>query len=139
MYWIHRLDDTARGYHDRRRSSVQRHMDNAPAPIPLPKGKRYPKLHRNTEEHYKTESPLYEYPTMDWPYSTQNYQGEGRRTSPGGTVTKISPEYTRTITDRDKNIQGFSYHPYLNPKDFLRAEEICSSKSTLRRRRRRRG
>ncbi|KAL9133355.1 MAG: hypothetical protein Q9175_005465 [Cornicularia normoerica] len=126
-YRIYRHDDSGSGYHDRRRSSVERHMNNAPAPIPPRKGKRYPKVHHNREEQYQTESTLYEYPTLDFPYSTQNYKGEGRSTSPGGTVTIVGPKYTRTITDRDKNIQGVSYHPYRDRRKFVRAEEIYTS------------
>lgn len=136
---IYRTDSTDSRYHERRRSSVKRHMKNAPAPTPGKKGKRYPKVYRNGEGHYKTKSTLYEYPTKDYPYSTQNYKGRGRLTSPGGTVTDVDPEYTRTITDRRKNIQGVSYHPHGNKKGFKRAEEIYPASSSSRLRRRCRG
>ena len=122
-YRIHRLDNSATAYHDRRRSSVERHLANAPAP-PGRGAKRYPKEHYHTERQYKTKSKLYEYPTKDYPYSNQNAKGIARRTSPGGTTTVVDPEYTRTITDSHKNIQGVSYHPYNNRKKHVRAQEI---------------
>ena len=83
MCRIHRLDD-APGCHDRCRSSVQRHMDNAPAPIPLKKGKRYPKVHKNQEKHYKTKATLYEYPTMDFPTRIKIIKVEAAEPAPAG-------------------------------------------------------
>ena len=92
------------------------------------KGKRYPKRHWNIEQHYDTESPLYEYPTKDYPWDQQNAKGKARIPSPGGRhYTEVDPEYTRTITDSRKNIRGVSYHPHLRPADFLRADEIYYS------------
>lgn len=136
-YRIHRLD-SSEGYHDRRRSSVERHINNAPAPIPLPKGKRYPKVHKNKEKHYKSNSTLYEYPTLDFPYATQNYKGTGRRISPGGSVTYVDQGYTRTITDSRKTVLGLSFHPLNSTSDFLRAQEIYPAKSKSKSRSKRR-
>lgn len=126
-YRINRTDDDPNGYHERRYSSVERHLRSAPPPVK--RGKRYPKEHGNTEQHYNTNVQLYEYPTMNYPYSEQNSKGKVRRQSPGGHVTNISPGYTRTIVDGNKTIHGVSYHPYGNLTDFERAHEIRPKKS----------
>lgn len=120
-YRIHRQENSSNGYHDRRRSSVERHMAKAPSPIPLPKGRRYPKKHHNREQHYNTQTSLYEYPTMDFPYSQQNAKGNGRIPQPDGNILTISPGYTRTIIDRNKNIHGVSYHPHGDMEGYVRS------------------
>ena len=129
-YGINRTEHDANGYHERRRSSVDLYLEAAP-PTGA-RGHRYPKRHRNTERHYDTEEELYEFPTMDYPYSEQNARGRVRRRSPGGTFTEFSPGYTRTITNANKDIQGLSYHPKDNPRRHVRAQEIYPRNSSRR-------
>ena len=62
---------------------------------------------------------------MDYPYSKQNAKGKAKDVSPGGTRTEISPRYPPTITDRQKNIHGVSYHPYGEELGSERSQEIC--------------
>ena len=64
---------------------------------------------------------------MDYPYHRQNAKGKVRDVSPGGTVSYVTPGYTRTITDRHKNIRGVSYHPHGDHSSFVRAEEVYRS------------
>lgn len=126
-YRINRTEHDPHSYHERRYSSVERHLRAAPPPIK--RGKRYPKEHENTEEQYNTNLQLYEYPTMKYPYSEQNAKGRVRRQSPGGHISHVSPGYTRTIVDGNKNIHGVSYHPVGIPSKFERAIEIRPKKS----------
>ncbi|KAL9637199.1 MAG: hypothetical protein Q9164_002343 [Protoblastenia rupestris] len=126
-YGINRTEHDPKGYHERRYSSVERHLKAAPPAVK--RGKRYPKEHLNKEGHYSTNTKLYEYPTMDYPYSEQNAKGQVRRQSPGGHVTYVSPGYTRTIVDANKQIHGVSYHPHGNFTSFERAHEIRPKKS----------
>ena len=127
-YRIPRQDDSPHGYHDRRRSSVQRHLDKAPAPIPRPNGSRYPKEYQNRSEEYPSGITYYEYPTMDYPWGQQNYKGKVKRKNKDNSITEISPMYTRTITDSKKIIQGVSYHPHGDTRRLVRAEEIHPSR-----------
>ena len=136
-YRVHRRSYSPPGYHDRRRSSVERHLERAPRPIPAKKGKQYPKVYKNSEKHYNTGSTLHEYPTLDFPWDTQNHQGQGRRTNPDDSITFVSPGYVRTITDSDKIIQGVSYHPSGDKQRYVRAEEIRRSRGRSSKRRRR--
>lgn len=130
-YGINRTEDDAHGYHERSRSSVERYVIAAP-PAAARGKKRYPKRHENTEEHYDPNIEYWEYPTMDYPYSEQNSKGKARRQSPGGSYTEISPGYTRTIVDSNKNIHGVSYHPHGDRSRFVRAQEIYPKQSSRR-------
>ena len=127
-YRINRLDHTGDGHHYRSRRSVEYHLSNAPHPSQAKKPKRYPHRYHNYDNHYAASGSLYEYPTMDFPYENQNAKGWGKRTRADGTVETVRPRYTRTITDRNKQIQGVSYHPFGDSSNLVRAEEVRSSR-----------
>jgi hypothetical protein len=65
---------------------------------------------------------LYEFPSHSFPYDKQN--SKGKILNPDGTKNEKIKGYTRTITDRNKVIQGVVYHPYKKKSEFVRAEEI---------------
>jgi hypothetical protein len=67
---------------------VERHLRAAPTPVERRKG--YPKRHQNTEKHYKTNERLWEYPTMNYPYSEQNSKGKVRRQGPGSAGNNVN-------------------------------------------------
>ena len=122
---LRRREDGGEGSHDRRRSSVERHLGAAPDPIPRGK-KRYPKSYRNTDDVcFAHEGPMYEYVTKE----------KARRTDPDGIRRSISPGYIRTITDDQKRMLGVVYHPEYNRKKLVRAEDIYGSSSSSSRRR----
>ncbi|MCJ1339567.1 hypothetical protein MMC09_004857 [Bachmanniomyces sp. S44760] len=122
-YAINRTEHDPFGYHERSRTSVEKHLNAAP-PAVARGPNRYPKKHRNKEQHYNTPDQLWEYPTMPYPYAQQNAKGKARKVSPSGRVYNVSPGYTRTIVDNNKKIHGVSYHPHNNPHDFVRAGQI---------------
>ena len=106
--------------------------------MPNPKmkknNKRYPKRYENRDELYDMETPLYEYPTKEYSWGHQNQRGKAKIPSPNGRhYTIVKPEYTRTITDGQKNIRGVNYHSVNKPSEFLRAEEIYPSRGRSRR------
>ena len=75
-YRIHRLDNSGSGYHDRCRSSVERHMNYTPAPTSGRRDNRYPKVHHKIKRHYNSGCTLYEYPTMNFPLLDSELQRE---------------------------------------------------------------
>jgi hypothetical protein len=100
-------------------------MDRSPAPTAESRkknNKRYPKRYNDTEQLFK-EPSLYEYPTKSWPYDQQNTKGKAFKTVNGQRV-QVNPEFTRTVTDRNKNVKGVIYHPSGNPSKFVRAKEV---------------
>src|SRR3569833_471672 len=108
--------DGGPGCHVRRYSSLQNHLAVAPAPIhptdPKYRKKKYPHVYENKEKLFPlATSTLYEYPSKSYPYHNQNAKGVART----NTGTAVDPEYIRTITNRDKQIQGVIYHPYVPP------------------------
>ena len=93
------------GEHYRRYPSVERHLAAAP-PIRLGRGgNRFPKHYRNVGRLFPSDQSLFEFPTMEYSYHLQNARGfiPG---CPGAT------KFTRTITNRDREIKGVIYHPY---------------------------
>jgi predicted ATPase len=58
---------------------------------------------------------------MEYPYNRQNARGRITGGHPG------AAKFTRTITNRDKEIKAVVYHPYREEgpdNRFLRAEEV---------------
>lgn len=102
-------------------------MADAPYPIDKSRAKnnrRYPKKFHNTEKLFPHGGSYYEYPTTDYPYSGQNAKGDAYRTDRQGSRVFIDPGYTRTIADRNKNIEGVAYHPQWSRREHVRAKEI---------------
>jgi hypothetical protein len=127
-------DELPGGPHYRRHSSIQRHIDKAPV-IDRTKAKkrnnaRYPKQYQNKDKdvhgrplfHVGTDMTLYEFPSHSFPYQKQNCRGTILK--PDGTKDDAIKGYTRTITDKDKVIQGVVYHPYGKKRDLARAQEF---------------
>jgi hypothetical protein len=123
-YRIDRAIDDGAGRHYRRRSSVERHLAAAPPIREGHGGHRYPKHFRNKEELFSGGESLFEFPTMDYPYHLQNARGHilGAEEGVAG--------FTRTVTNRSREIKGVIYHPYTGkPKRsnrFVRAFEVRS-------------
>ncbi|KAF2417661.1 hypothetical protein EJ08DRAFT_703342 [Tothia fuscella] len=125
-YRLHRHPVDGPGYHERRHSSVERHLNTAP-PIRVGYlGKRYPHQYRHTEEIFPQGRDYYEFPTSNYPYDRQIARGK----------VQGQPEiegFTRTVTDHDRNIRGVMYHPENDRKKFVRADEVYPSRSRRRR------
>ncbi|RDW70676.1 uncharacterized protein DSM5745_08187 [Aspergillus mulundensis] len=119
-------------YHIRTRSSIQRHLDASPPPTEKSQrknNKRFPKKYRDDGQinpKLFKQGSYYEYPTMSWPYNSQNAKGQGYRMV-NGVRDEVEVGFTRTITDRNKNIQGVIYHPKWSRRGFVRAETMYSA------------
>ncbi|KAL4806921.1 hypothetical protein BDV18DRAFT_160084 [Aspergillus unguis] len=124
-----REDGDPSPFHLRTRTSVQRHMDKSPLPTDRSRrvnNKRFPKRFNNTEKLFKQGS-YYEYPTLSWPYDEQNSRGKAFRMV-DGERQEVRVMFTRTITDRNKNIKGVVYHPEWSKTTCVRAEDIYAPK-----------
>ncbi|KIA75772.1 hypothetical protein HK57_00458 [Aspergillus ustus] len=122
-----RTENDPNAYHLRTRASIQRHMDHSPAPTDQSRkkgNKRYPKRYNDNENLFQAEPSLYEYPSKSWPYNQQNAKGRAYVTGADGQRVQVDPEFTRTITDRNKNVKGVIYHPKGDRSGFVRAEEV---------------
>ena len=115
------------------RAEVEKHLQNAPAPIadpgpesalkklglgPRHRGPRdltRPKEFQNHGRVIPRTDCYTEYPTKDYPYHNQTPKKGGlvsQKTPKGKTIMKSAdPGYVRTITDQDKHIQAVLYHP----------------------------
>ena len=60
---------------------------------------------------------------MDYPYN-QNASGEAYRYHNGVRGERVDHGYVRTIANPNKDIYGLVYHPYMKPKEHVRAQEI---------------
>jgi hypothetical protein len=99
-------------------------------------GKRYPHRYLNKEQLLPPGS-FYEFSSKPYPYEYQNSKGIVRKEFPEN-PTYPDKGYTRTITDRNKNIQGVFYHPVGAPdpvtgvwrynNTFQRAETVLIEK-----------
>ncbi|KAL3476731.1 hypothetical protein BJX99DRAFT_258065 [Aspergillus californicus] len=119
-----RQDNDPSPFHLRTHSSVQNHMSKSPSPTDKnrrPNNKRYPKRFNNTEKVFRQGS-YYEYPTRSWPYEKQNR--DGKAPDPTGERKFMDPLFTRTITDRNKNIKGVVYRPVESRRKVVRTEDI---------------
>ncbi|KAK1765202.1 hypothetical protein QBC33DRAFT_561024 [Phialemonium atrogriseum] len=119
----------------RRASSVKRHLDNGPAVKVGYNGARYPhKYHNRNGPNAPLFPPgsFYEYPTKDFPYHLQNAKGKIRTPSGnhflGPAEERAMKGHTRTITDRNKSLQGVIYHHDAGSNAFMRAREIREPK-----------
>jgi hypothetical protein len=123
------------GVHECRRSSIERHLQSAP-PVQLGyRGGRYPHRYQNKEQLFPPGS-FYEYPSKAYPYEHQNAKGIVKPEFPDRAANYKDKGYTRTVTDRNKNVQGVIYHtlgapdPVTNQRShyggFARAEELHS-------------
>ncbi|GIK03848.1 hypothetical protein Aspvir_007923 [Aspergillus viridinutans] len=117
-------------HHVRLRSSVEELVSNAPYPTDQARrknNKRRPKRYNDQERLFRKGS-FYEYPTMEYPYKTQNSRGQAYKIVNGKRID-ADPSFTRTITDRHKNVQGVIYHPEGRKSDFVRAQQIYNSRT----------
>lgn len=60
---------------------------------------------------------------MSWPYEQQNVKGRVVQTA-NGQRDERNARFTRTITDRNKNIKGVIYHANGKRSEFERAKEV---------------
>lgn len=115
------------------RTEVERHLRNAPAPIPDPGPASVPQIlgigprkrgrkdltrlkeFRNYGHVIPRTDHYTEYPTMEYPYHNQTARSGGfvpQKTPKGKTImTAVDPGYVRTITDDKKHVQAVLYHP----------------------------
>lgn len=136
-----RENEYIEGLHFRRHSSIQQHLDKAPVITDAVREyaksahpKKYPKEYHNKEKDelgqeyslfVKGDPPtFYEYISNDFPYAEQNNRGKIKDLTKDQTRAKKG--YTRTITDRNKNIKGVIYHPFGDENGFRRAQEVHS-------------
>lgn len=71
---------------------------------------------------------LFEFPTMAYPYSSQNSRGRVPDLGEG------AAGFTRTITNRQREIRGVVYHPYITTgqsNQFVKAEEIYTPRQGM--------
>ncbi|KAL2841844.1 hypothetical protein BJY01DRAFT_249340 [Aspergillus pseudoustus] len=121
-----RNENDPSAYHLRTRASIQRHLDHSPAPTAESRkkgNKRYPKRYNDRENLFR-EPSLYEYPSKSWPYNQQNAKGKAYTAGANGQRVQVDPEFTRTVTDRNKNVKGVIYHPEGDRSGFVRAQEV---------------
>ena len=109
------------GEHYLRYSSVERHLAAEPPIRPGRGGNRYPRHYRNVERLFPSDQSLFELLNMEYPCHLQN----ARAFIPG---FPGATKFTRTITNRDREIKGVIYNPYnYNEKSYdkyVRAEEV---------------
>ncbi|KFY01798.1 hypothetical protein O988_02523 [Pseudogymnoascus sp. VKM F-3808] len=114
-------DEGEEGSHIRRRSSLERHLANAPPIKPGYTGKKFPHLYKNEFRDSEGKplfpeagGPYYEFVSKSYPYEAQNARGHCKNDYRGPHISKGS---TRTITNSKKEIVGVAYHSY-NPKEY---------------------
>ncbi|KFY34461.1 hypothetical protein V494_06757 [Pseudogymnoascus sp. VKM F-4513 (FW-928)] len=92
-------DGGGNGFHLRRHSSLERHLQNAPPVNPGYTGKKFPRIYKNDDNDSGGEplfpemgGPYYQYPANSYRYDAQNAKDTARVTAEAFQWVRVRPE-----------------------------------------------